>query len=131
MPSAKYAFSLSLLKFSNGRTAMDFSGIVAATGTGSGKATAAVTDLERTNWNSINPVATTASTTVTPTIFRPVLFVTDLFVGTSDSNLIPSGVISKAQDKASTIGNPRTKKIINTFITQGGASKAGRKIDAA
>ena len=68
---------------------------------------------------------------VTATIFRPVRRLMDLLGSISDSSLIPSGVISKAQEKINATGKPKMMTIINIFITQGGVSKAGKKIDAA
>src|SRR6266576_3391901 len=55
----------------------------------------------------------------------------DLLGSTSDSSLIPSGVISNAHEKISATGKPKMMTMINIFITQNGASKAGKKIDAA
>jgi hypothetical protein len=40
-------------------------------------------------------------------------------------------VISNAQEKISATGKPKMMTIMNIFITHDGASKAGRKIDAA
>ncbi len=68
---------------------------------------------------------------VTATIFRPVRRAIDLFGSISDSSLIPSDVISNAQEKISATGKPKMMTRINIFITHGGASKAGKKIDAA
>jgi hypothetical protein len=45
--------------------------------------------------------------------------------------LIPLGVISNAHGKISATGKPKMRTMINTFITHGGASKAGKKIDDA
>ena len=79
----------------------------------------------------MRPAAMTASTTVMPTIFRPVCGVIDWSGATSDSRLIPSGVISKAHEKTSATGKPRMIIVTKTFITQAGASKVGKRIDAA
>ena len=78
-----------------------------------------------------NAAAITASTAVRLTILRPVRVVLDLPGSISDSRLIPSGVISKAQEKTSATGKQRTITITKTFMTQAGASKVGNKIEAA
>src|SRR5438874_5930897 len=126
MPAAKYSLSGSRLKFANGKTAIDFSGTVAAS-LGRG----VDVDFERKSRYTNNPAATTASAIVTATIFRPVRRAIDLFGSISDSSLIPSGVISKAHEKISATGKPKMMTMINTFIAHDGASKAGKKIDAA
>ena len=77
------------------------------------------------------PAATTANATVAATIFLPVRRLTDLLGSISDSSLIPSGVISNAHDKISATGKPRMMTMMNVFIAHDGASKAGKKIDAA
>src|SRR5690242_21073295 len=63
----------------------------------------------------------TARTVVTATIFRPVRRAIDLFGSISDSSLIPSGVISKAQENASAIGNPTTRIRMTICIAHCGA----------
>jgi hypothetical protein len=65
------------------------------------------------------------------TIFRPARRLIDLLGSISDSSLIPSGVISNAHEKTSATGKPKIMTMINIFITHSGASKAGKKIDAA
>ena len=62
----------------------------------------------RANWKIIRPVAMMASAAVIPMSFRPVRRLIDLLGSTSDSSLIPSGVISNAQEKTSASGNPST-----------------------
>ena len=44
---------------------------------------------------------------------------------------MPSGVSSKAQAKIIASGNPSATAAMNTFITHGGASNVGNKIDAS
>src|SRR4051812_5817362 len=88
-------------------------------------------DRDRKSWNTSKAAATAARATVIPTIFRPVRGAIDLLSSTSDSRLIPSGVISNAQDKTSAAGNPRIRTTTNTFIVHAGASKVGKRIDAA
>src|SRR5207245_4646524 len=88
-------------------------------------------DFERTNAYTNKPAATTASAIVIATIFRPVRRLIDLLGSISDSSLIPSGVISNAHEKISATGKPKMMTIINILITHAGASKAGKKIDAA
>lgn len=44
---------------------------------------------------------------------------------------IPSGVISKAQAITRAIGKPATMAVTNTFMTQAGASKVGKRMDPA
>ena len=80
---------------------------------------------------SANNIAITASTTVIATILRPVRRVIDLSGCTSDSRTIPSGVISNAHEKISAAGKPSAIRATKTFITHGGASNVGNKIDAA
>ena len=91
----------------------------------------AVVDLGLTIRYTNRPDATTASAIVTATIFRPVPRAIDLLGSISDSSLIPSGVISNAQENASAIGNPTTRIRMATCIAHCGALNAGRKIDAA
>src|SRR6266404_1627041 len=119
MPWAKKAFSLSELKFSNGRTAIDLSDVEDT------EVGLAFVPLERVNWKRSNPAARTATTTMIAISLRPVLRVIDSLGATSSARLIPSGVISKAQARIRATGKPRTRTTTKTFITQAGASKVG------
>ena len=73
----------------------------------------------------------TASLIVRPISLFPVWEAIDCSGATSDSRLIPSGVISKAQEKPRAIGKPMASKATRIFMAEAGASKVGRRIDAA
>src|SRR6476469_10254816 len=85
----------------------------------------------RKSWKTSKAPATAARATVIPTILRPVRGAIDLVSSTSDSRLIPSGVISNAHERASATGKPRREAIRHALSIQDGASKAGRNIEAA
>src|SRR5437764_14818165 len=67
-----------------------------------------------------------ATTIVTPIILRPVDLVIDLLGETPGSRLIPSGVISKAQDRISATGKPRMSSKTTSRTLQWGISKNGK-----
>src|SRR5438552_19052410 len=61
----------------------------------------------------------------------PGLRVFDSSGATSSERRIPSGVSSNAHARISATGKPRITAVTNTFITQGGASKVGNRMEAA
>ena len=69
---------------------------------------------------------------VTATIFRPVRRAIDLFGSISDSSLIPSDVISNAQEKISATGkteeDEENQHLHHPVLAH---SNVGKKIDAA
>ena len=120
--------------FRTASTAIDFPAIAdgaAAAGAEAVESGVLFENFGRRNWNASKPAAITASATVIPTSFRPVLRLIGSLGRTSSARLIPSGVSSKAQARMSATGKPRMMTETNTFITQPGASKVGNKIEAA
>src|ERR1051326_5382833 len=100
MPSEKYSLPLSSLRLANASTATDLFIIGARVVEG-------VVVLVRNRLKASRPAATTASAIVTATIFLPVRRLIDSLGSISDSSLIPSGVISNAQEKIRATGKPR------------------------
>src|SRR5439155_26970804 len=62
---------------------------------------------------------------------RPAFGILDFCVVTSSARLIPSGVSSNAHARISATGNPRITAVTNTFITHGGASNVGKRMEPA
>src|SRR6266566_3744613 len=129
MPCAKNAFSLSELRFSNGNTATDLSSVaVGAVCFGD----SILGDLRvRTNWNASSAAASTAAVTITAVHLLPGFRVFDSLGVTSSERRSPSGVSSNAHARIRATGKPRITAVTNTFITHGGASKVGKRIEAA
>jgi hypothetical protein len=112
IPSAKKAFSLSSLRFSNGNTAIDLSSL-RATARGRRKKPAAA--------EMITPVATSIMT------LRRRCAPGTAIVGVV---FIPSGVTSKAQARMRAIGNPLSNSTMTRRCDQFGSSHAGKTADA-
>ena len=85
-----------------------------------------IVDLGRSNWNVSKPAAITASRIVIAVIFQPVWRPIDLSAWTSASRLIPSGVISNAQEKTSATGRPAIDSRTTRRTAQFGISKNGK-----
>src|SRR5438128_2146381 len=119
MPSLRYSFCLSSLRFSNGKTAIDLSGIAGPVVGGES------VDRVRTSWITNRLAAIVVNRVVKATSFRPVLGAIDLRDRIFDSRFIPSGVISNAQEKTRTAGKPRTSNNTTRRTAQFGIPKNG------
>src|SRR5207244_11602398 len=85
----------------------------------------------RPHGNGDAAAAGTAAITLIAVHFRPPFSDFDPRGATSSARLIPSGVSSNAHARIKATGNPRMTAVTNTFITHGGASKVGNRIEAA
>ena len=125
MPEAKNAFALSSLRFSNGRTAIDFSVIGRDAALRRPSASASERTARRsvpTNCQASKAAARSAIVTISAANLRALHCGIFSLGETSSVRFIPSGVISNAQAITSAIGNPSATIATNTFITQAGAS---------
>src|SRR3954467_9798309 len=87
----------------------------------------------RDNWNPSNAAAISATMIMKPANLRR-LQVGNAAArsgGTFSVRLRPSGVASNAQEIITEMTNPKARKTTNAFITQGGASNVGNKMEAA
>src|SRR6266480_5465544 len=127
MPCAKNAFSLSELKLSNGRTAIDFVGRSSAPVGGDEAGLLRLRSISNTS----RPVARIAIVTIRAANFRGLQDGSTSSGETFLVRFIPPGVASKAQEINTTMAKPKIRNTTNAFITQLGASKVGSRIDAA
>src|SRR2546421_2775215 len=126
MPTDKYSVSVLLVALSNDRTAIDLSVFGAAVIGGEA-------GLVRKRLKASNPAAITATATMNVANFRRLQVGSFAATsgGTSSVRFRPSGVASNAHEIITEITNPKARKTTKAFITQVGASKVGRRIDAA
>ena len=117
MPSAKKALSLSSLKFSNGKTAIDLSTFFAATcGRRKNPATIA----------TVRPTAPSRRTfRLRCGLFAPPA------MGSAGVAWMPEGVTSKAQARMRAMGKPTSNRTITKRSDQSGNSHAGKTADAS
>ncbi len=115
-PSEKYSFSVSLLIFTNGSTAIEAVSILAIAPASSKMEALAKKIRSTTTKNK----AMDNTEIITPFSFFPVRSVTDSVISTSLDFLIPSGVSSKAQAKIKVSGNPIPTNTITTVSNQSG-----------
>src|SRR5438067_53150 len=120
-PSEKYSSFGSPLSFSSGRTAIDLLSDFEA-----------IVDLgARSNSKTRSPVASNATLTITAANFRLLQYGMTSPGEISAVRFIPSGVISNAHEMNTAKRKPSARSTTKTFITHGGASKVGNRIEAA
>jgi len=135
MPSEKYSFSLSSLRFVNASTAMLFSGMAGAgvviAGAGVEEAGFGdVPDFERRNWNASKPAAARARLIISAANFRRLHCGITSSGETFSVRFNPSGVISKAQARTSAIGKPSNVSTTTALVITSGRWSAGTTVAA-